>query len=288
MRTAGIRASLNGGAADSLMGNDRTVVEHAVRAAVLRLDFRRYWELRQILRTYDIDDSASAPVPGEFRRLARRFLAQMRLLKPLRVVRDRLPLFRVEPIVRVAARSDSTTSATDASYHDGMSPLEAANYRIFHVDNQLHYANFDRASMAHGIQVRMPFTDWRLVTFGFALPETSKYGCGYTKRILRLAMVGRMPDEIRLRTVKMPFISPMDDWARGALKPWLLDLCASTAFLDSPVWNGPTVKAAVERAVIGQASLWPVWPILNAYALERAFKQRARETPADADRNPVN
>ena len=288
MRTAGIRASLNGGAADSLMGNDRTVVEHAVRAAVSRLDFRRYWELRQILRTYDIDDSASVPVQGEFRRLARRFLAQMRLLKPLRVVRDRLPLFRVEPIVRVAARSDSATSDTDAAYHYVMSPLEAANYRNFHVDNQLHYANFDRASMAHGIQVRMPFTDWRLVTFGFALPETSKYGCGYTKRILRLAMFGRMPDEIRLRTVKMPFISPMDNWARGALKPWLLDLCASTAFLDSSVWDGPAVKAAVERAVVGQASLWPVWPILNAYVLEQAFKQRARETPAEADRNPVN
>ena len=35
--------------------------------------------------------------------------------------------------------------------------------------------------MSHGIEVRMPFMDWRLVTYSFALPETSKMGGGYTK-----------------------------------------------------------------------------------------------------------
>jgi asparagine synthase (glutamine-hydrolysing) len=143
--------------------------------------------------------------------------------------------------------------------------------------------------MAHGIQVRMPFTDWRLVTFGFALPESSKYGAGYTKRVLRLALDGRMPDEIRLRTVKVPFVSPMDDWVRGALKPWLLDLCASRAFLNSPVWNGPAVKIAVEQAVLGQTSIWPIWPILNAYALEQSFKLRAQGTLSGrANPNPTD
>ena len=291
MRTAGIRASLNGGAADSLLGNDRNVIELALNAAVSRLDFPRYWELRQILRTFDIADSKSisATIQGEFRWLARCSLARLRLLEPLRAVRDRLRAFQVEPIMRVASGSNSITSGTDDTYTESTSPLEAAYYKNFHVDNQLHYANFDRASMAHGLQVRMPFTDWRLVAFGFALPETSKYGCGYTKRILRLAMDGRMPDEARLRTVKVPFVPPLDDWARGALRPWLLDLCASGTFLDSSVWNGPAVKAAVERAVAGQTSLWPVWPIINAYVLEQSFKVRAHDPPsAEANRNPIN
>ena len=30
--------------------------------------------------------------------------------------------------------------------------------------------NFDRLSMAHGVEVRMPFMDWRLVTYALALP----------------------------------------------------------------------------------------------------------------------
>ena len=38
--------------------------------------------------------------------------------------------------------------------------------------------NFDRLSMAHGIEVRMPFLDWRLVTYTVALPEHSKYADG--------------------------------------------------------------------------------------------------------------
>ena len=62
----------------------------------------------------------------------------------------------------------------------------------------------------------------------------------------------------------------------GALKPWLLDLSASRTFIESPVWNGRSARAAVERAVEGKARINLVWPILNAYVLEQAFKVRAR------------
>jgi asparagine synthase (glutamine-hydrolysing) len=274
MRAAGIRASLNGGAADSLLGNDRQVIELAFRAAASRLNFRRYWELRQILRTLDIEDSGNVGITlgKQVRWVVRSCLARLQLLQPLRAVRDQLRGFEEQAIMRVAA-SPNNGSVDD---YANMSPLERAYYRNFHIDNQLHYANFDRASMAHGVQVRMPFTDWRLVTYAFALPEECKYGRGYTKRALRLAMNDRMPDEVRLQAVKVPFVSPMDDWARAALKPWLLDLCASRTFLDSSIWNGPAVKAVVERAVVGETSLWPVWPFVNAYALEQSFKQRAQ------------
>jgi asparagine synthase (glutamine-hydrolysing) len=143
--------------------------------------------------------------------------------------------------------------------------------------------------MSHGIEVRAPFMDWRLVTYSFALPETSKIGVGYTKRVLREAMRGILPEPIRLRTKKIGYVSPMESWARGALKPWLLDLSASRAFLESALWNGPMVRAAVERAADGKASIGPVWPILNAYVLEQSFKARARDittsTTARFDRN---
>ena len=48
-------------------------------------------------------------------------------------------------------------------------------YRMFHSTVlPTILRNFDRLSMAHGIEVRMPFMDWRLVTYTMALPETSK------------------------------------------------------------------------------------------------------------------
>ena len=68
----------------------------------------------------------------------------------------------------------------------------------------------------------------------------------------------------------------MEAWTRGALKPWLLDLSASRSFLENSAWNGPAVKAAVERAVSGEARMDPVWPVLNAYVLEKTFKARAK------------
>lgn len=306
MRDAGICGSLNGMGIDDLLASGHDDIEAALEAAAARWDVRRYWELRGVLRglaggNVNID---RATVFGELRWFARRELARLHLLQPLRAVRARcrsLPtqlrllmtsgdfsaLRPTEPFLRSDAgprrlRNHHTTDERAAD----MSPLQAKHYTDFHVDNALYLSNFDRCSMAHGVEVRMPFMDWRLVTFGFALPDTSRNGGGYTKRVLRLAMEGLIPDPIRLRTNRIAFMSPLDDWARGALKPWLLDLCASRSFLESLVWNGPALRAVVERAVAGRASLWPAWPIVHAYALERAFVTRAAEKAQDAPRHP--
>ena len=130
--------------------------------------------------------------------------------------------------------------------------------------------------MAHGIEVRMPFMDWRLVTFAFALPEESKIGGGYTKRILRMAMAGRMPDRIRLRTAKIHFSAPVSDWSRHGLRPWLNDIAASRAFRESAVWDGTSAREAIERAVAGESPIDTVWPIINAHVLQQRFRKERR------------
>ena len=84
--------------------------------------------------------------------------------------------------------------------------------------------NFDRLSMAHGIEVRMPFMDWRLVTYTMALPEASKSSDGYTKMIARRAMEGRMPESIRMGRRKVGFNSPMPEWLNGPLSGWTASL----------------------------------------------------------------
>lgn len=84
--------------------------------------------------------------------------------------------------------------------------------------------NFDRLSMAHGVEVRMPFMDWRLVTFVFSLPDSSKLGDGFTKRVARLGMAGKMPDSIRLSKTKIGFNSPLPEWLNGPLQPWVRSL----------------------------------------------------------------
>ena len=46
----------------------------------------------------------------------------------------------------------------------------------------------DRNSMAHGIEARVPFLDYRLVEFSVALNEDLKIRDGWTKAVLRTAM----------------------------------------------------------------------------------------------------
>ena len=73
-------------------------------------------------------------------------------------------------------------------------PLESKLFIDFHFKLLTYLANFDRASMAHGIEVRMPFMDWRLVTYVFALGDASRNGGGFTKLLLRRAMRNIVPD----------------------------------------------------------------------------------------------
>ena len=90
--------------------------------------------------------------------------------------------------------------------------------------------NFDRCSAAHGVEVRMPFMDYRLVTYAFSLDSSAKVGGGYTKRIIRDAMEGVMPDEIRTRRSKIGFNSPMIEWYNGGLKQFLLKMINRDSF----------------------------------------------------------
>jgi asparagine synthase (glutamine-hydrolysing) len=72
--------------------------------------------------------------------------------------------------------------------------------------------NADRNSMAHGIEVRLPFLDHQLVQFAFSLPATFKMHNGYTKFIVREAMNEMLPKEITWRKEKIGFEPPQQQW----------------------------------------------------------------------------
>lgn len=72
----------------------------------------------------------------------------------------------------------------------------------------------DRDSMAHSVESRVPFLDYRLVEFIISLPEDFKICDGYTKRILREGMRGILPEKIRMRIDKIGFATPEEDWIR--------------------------------------------------------------------------
>jgi asparagine synthase (glutamine-hydrolysing) len=73
----------------------------------------------------------------------------------------------------------------------------------------------DRNSMAFSIETRLPFLDYRLVEFAFALPDTDKLDGGVTKAIARRALGGRVPASVLARRDKMGFETPTDVWLRS-------------------------------------------------------------------------
>jgi asparagine synthase (glutamine-hydrolysing) len=106
---------------------------------------------------------------------------------------------------------------------DGLSRLERMLYlekRFFLADHNLSYT--DRASMRHGVEVRVPFLDPDLVDFAASIPASLKVHRREPKWIFKRSMEGVLPQEIIWRP-KTGFGGPLGKWLRGPLRPWLQD-----------------------------------------------------------------
>jgi asparagine synthase (glutamine-hydrolysing) len=107
-----------------------------------------------------------------------------------------------------------------------------------YLDLPYNLRDFDRAAMQNSIEIRMPMMDYRLVEYVWSLPLESKIGKGFTKRILRDAMKGIVPNEILERKTKIGLAAPTANWLNNSLATFLLDTVSSASFLNSMYWDG--------------------------------------------------
>ena len=75
----------------------------------------------------------------------------------------------------------------------------------------------DRSSMAHGIEARVPFCDVELVNFLLSLPSKYLIGKNGTKRILRSALDGVIPQGILNRQDKVGFETAQSQWLKDSI-----------------------------------------------------------------------
>ena len=76
----------------------------------------------------------------------------------------------------------------------------------------------DRASMAHSLEVRVPFLDHVLVEWAATLPPRLRLNARGSKYVLKQALRCHLPEAI-LRRRKMGFSVPLASWLRGSLLP---------------------------------------------------------------------
>jgi asparagine synthase (glutamine-hydrolysing) len=149
-----------------------------------------------------------------------------------------------------------------------MSPLT----RLMYVD-QLTYlpdgmlTKVDRASMAHGLEVRVPFLDNRIVEYTATLPEKLKYKQGIGKIVLRKLLSRYIPQELFNRP-KMGFGIPLDHWFRKELKELLLDYLSVDRLKKEGLFDVFTVQQKIGEHLNGTANhqyrlwtllIWQMW-----------------------------
>ncbi len=124
----------------------------------------------------------------------------------------------------------------------------------------------DRSSMAHSRELRLPFLDRRIAELAYSLPPSWVYEHGVTKRILRDAGRGLVPESILRRTDKVGYEPPQQQWLssgvfrerisavlldRGTRTHDLYDLGAIERDAGAGSWRDP---AGIWRAL--NAELW--------------------------------
>jgi asparagine synthase (glutamine-hydrolysing) len=104
----------------------------------------------------------------------------------------------------------------------------------------------DRNSMAHSVEARLPFLDYRLVTLMFKLSSRWKMNGPWNKYILRQAMTGVIPESVRVRVDKMGFPVPSRRWLTTALFEPFNDLLASREMRESGLYNVNAIRKSLE------------------------------------------
>ena len=119
----------------------------------------------------------------------------------------------------------------------------------------------DRASMAVGLEVRVPLLDHRVVEFAASLPYHMKIRNGTSKWLLRQVLYRHVPKEL-IERPKMGFSVPIGEWMRGPLKGWAEDLLSEDTLRRQGYLDPATVRQCWKEHQSGthnwQHQLWNV------------------------------
>jgi asparagine synthase (glutamine-hydrolysing) len=124
---------------------------------------------------------------------------------------------KLDPTERVFAPPPDARDAVTA-----VSMIEINGYLV----NTL-LRDTDAMSMAHSLEVRVPYVDHRVVEFALALPGELKLGDGVGKAVLRRALEDLLPAESTIAP-KRYFSMPLTEWVAGPLLPRVREALGSS------------------------------------------------------------
>jgi asparagine synthase (glutamine-hydrolysing) len=124
----------------------------------------------------------------------------------------------------------------------------------------------DRASMAVGLEARVPLLDHRVVAYSWSLPLSLKLRGSQGKWLLRRVLDRYVPRRLIDRP-KMGFGVPIDAWLRGPLREWAESLLAPAQLAAAGFVRSAPVRQAWEEHLAGTRNWqYPLWTILMLQA----------------------
>ncbi len=160
-----------------------------------------------------------------------------------------------DPVDLLRARWAETAGA------EPLARLQDVDLGIYLPDDLL--VKTDRASMAHSLEVRVPFLDPVVAELALALPTAQKVRGTAKKRLLRRAVAPLVPAEV-LSARKRGFSIPAAAWLRGPLVPFAREVLSVGTLRRHGLLEPVAVHAVLERHVSGREDLSrQLWGLLS-------------------------
>jgi asparagine synthase (glutamine-hydrolysing) len=143
--------------------------------------------------------------------------------------------------------------------------------KYFLADHNLNYT--DKMSMAHGVEVRVPFLDKALVEFSTRIPPELKLKGKTTKYLLKKVGERYLPKDIVHRP-KTGFGAPVREWMQHDLKPMIDQRLSTERLTEMGIFEPQAVRQLIANNASG--TIDAAYPILALLAIEswvRQFKE---------------
>lgn len=127
-------------------------------------------------------------------------------------------------------------------------------------DQMLAFVDF--LSMAHSVEIRSPFLDYRLVEFVATVPGNMKIRNGNVKDILKKTVAPLLPEGITTRP-KEGFVLPVFDWMVEKLKDYSMDVLSERRLTRHNLLNADAVKNILQSYYSGNRdNAGKVWNLM--------------------------
>jgi asparagine synthase (glutamine-hydrolysing) len=137
----------------------------------------------------------------------------------------------------------------------------------------------DRASMAHGLEVRVPILDHKFVEWLAGLPPELKLRSREGKYLFKKSLESRLPDEILYRP-KMGFAVPLASWFRGPLRERVKTALLGPCMLDSGIFDRSFLQQMVDQHQSGRRDFsTPIWTLMMFEAFQRNMQGELGSLP---------